>query len=263
MNTNSSSLSSLTIDDIPPIPPARIPKRVSFSDELPTAKSDDVGKSEPFNPISDVLKQSSAYMENLHKIYNDKINSQDTTDHHHQQHHRNHQHNHLKIINPLKRDEPPPDVIVREHIDSHVDDDPPPNQKILKVKQESSPAILTSYDPAPCCSKTDLSQLDEIALNEKMQTQNGLTNYLDRYNLKPADKNCSLMEKENRRDKIRWLLISECSAMFGDNKHTREGFRKIFLNEVGSCFFSSGVNNLRKMSQELDLGMLSHDRVLF
>ncbi|KAL5288492.1 NOX5 family protein [Megaselia abdita] len=230
MNTNSSiSLSSLTIDDIPPIPPARIPKRVSFSDELPT--SDNRGTTaEPFNPISDVLKQTSAYMENLHKIYNDNINSQDTTDH---QHLRNHLHQ--KIINSSsKRDEPPPDVIVREHIDN--DDPLPPsptnqNLKILKVKQDSSPAILTSYDPAPCCSKTDLSQLDEIALNEKMQAQNGLTNYLDRYNLKPADKNCSLMEKENRRDKIRWLLISECSAMFGDNKHTREGFRKIVLNE--------------------------------
>lgn len=220
MNTNSISSSSLTIDDIPPIPPARIPKRVSFSDDLPTANRD-----EPFNPISDVLKQTSAYMENLHKIYNDSINSQDTTDH---------QHLHKpKIMNTSKRDEPPPDVIVREHID-----DPPSNQKILKVKQDSSPAILTtSYDPAPCCSKTDLSQLDEIALNEKLQAQNGLTNYLDRYNLKPADKNCSLMEKENRRDKIRWLLISECSAMFGDNKHTREGFRKIVLNEVRYCFF--------------------------
>lgn len=217
MNTNSSSLSSLTIDDIPPIPPARIPKRVSFSDELPTAA--DAGKNvEPFNPISDVLKQTSAYMENLHKIYNDKINSQDTTDNHRQ---RNHNLHHQ-----------PPDVIIREHID-----DPPGHQKILKVKQDSSPAILTTYDPAPCCSKTDLSQLDEVALNEKFQAQNGLTNYLDRYNLKPADKNCSLMEKENRRDKIRWLLISECSAMFGDNKHTREGFRKIVLNEVRLLLF--------------------------
>lgn len=242
MNTNSSSLSSLTIDDIPPIPPSRIPKRVSFSDELPTANGGG-NRDEPFNPISDVLKQTSAYMENLHKIYNDKINSQDTTDH---QHHRNHQ----KIINALKRDEPPPDVIV-DDCDGRVDDDDrPPSQKILKVKQDSSPAILTTsydHDPAPCCSKTDLSQLDEIALSEKLQAQNGLTNYLDRYNLKPADKNCSLMEKENRRDKIRWLLISECSAMFGDNKHTREGFRKIVLNEVRLllvCFMCLIIDNL-------------------
>lgn len=235
MNTNCSASWSLTIDEIPPIPPARIPKRVSFSDDLPTSKVVNVGGNseyEPFHPISDVLKQTSAYMDSLQKVYNDNIQSQDTTDHQHLQ-----KHSHLKLINTMKQNDIPPDVIVEEHADCDGKDGPRSYQKILKVKQESSPAILTTqYNPAPCCSKTDLSQLNEIALNEKLQAQNGLTNYLDRYNLKPADKHCSLMEKENRRDKIRWLLISECSAMFGDNKHTREGFRKIVLNEVRLAF---------------------------
>jgi len=56
---------------------------------------------------------------------------------------------------------------------------------------------------------------------------------MERYNLN-LDKNCSSMELEARREKQRWLLISECSALFdeGEGKHTREAFRKLFLDEV-------------------------------
>lgn len=42
----------------------------------------------------------------------------------------------------------------------------------------------------------------------------------------------SFMEIEVKREKRRWLYMSELGAIFGDEKHTREGFIKIFGTRV-------------------------------
>lgn len=42
----------------------------------------------------------------------------------------------------------------------------------------------------------------------------------------------SFMEIEVKKDKLRWLYMSELGAIFGEEKHTREGFIKIFGNRV-------------------------------
>lgn len=47
-----------------------------------------------------------------------------------------------------------------------------------------------------------------------------------------SKENKSFMEIESSREKRRWLYMSELGAIFGEDKHTREGFLKIFGNRV-------------------------------
>lgn len=42
----------------------------------------------------------------------------------------------------------------------------------------------------------------------------------------------SFMEMEVKRDKMRWLYMSELGAIFGEDKHTRDSFMKLFTTRV-------------------------------
>ncbi|XP_075169966.1 NADPH oxidase [Haematobia irritans] len=83
------------------------------------------------------------------------------------------------------------------------------------IKQQNPPNVNSS---------SGSSEMQEISEEHAVK-------YMQPYNLNLDKNNFSSMELEAKRDKIRWLLISECSALLGEGKHTREGFRKLFLQE--------------------------------
>lgn len=44
--------------------------------------------------------------------------------------------------------------------------------------------------------------------------------------------NKSFMEMEVKRDKMRWMYMSELGSIFGEEKHSRDGFMKLFGTRV-------------------------------
>lgn len=195
------SVSSSKSLDIP-VTPSRSPKKVSFSDELPGSQV----QSEP-SGVSQVLQQASQYLERLH-------GERDF---------------------PVEDVEPPPAVL---QLDT----------QSLQLEANTSTSASASASAAAATSAVAASPSILIGddgndyANGKQevpydQPQSNL--YMERYKLH-LDKNCSSMELEARREKQRWLLISECSARFGEGKHTREAFRKLFLDEVR--FIHSCIN---------------------
>jgi hypothetical protein len=53
-------------------------------------------------------------------------------------------------------------------------------------------------------------------------------------NILTKTNNKSFMEIENKRDKMRWLYMSELGATFGEDKHSRDSFVKLFCTRVSN-----------------------------
>ncbi|KAH8366324.1 hypothetical protein KR200_011746 [Drosophila serrata] len=193
-----------------PATPSRSPKKVSFSDELPQSQTP---AQQPIQPpvatgVSHVLQQAAQYLERLHGA----------------------------------RDSPPPgEEEVQPNSDTEESEAAVLNlDDVVDVVSADAPAA--SMASSPSILVASVGKQEAIARATASTNGNGSGNgnpnqrqsnlYMERYNLN-LDKNCSSMELEARREKQRWLLISECSALFdeGEGKHTREAFRKLFLDE--------------------------------
>jgi len=205
-NNHRGSVSSSRSLEIPATP-SRSPKKVSFSDELPQSQTPAQQPIQQPAPtvVSHVLQQAAQYLERLHGA----------------------------------RDSPE-DASAEEVQDNDSGSD----------SRSSEAAILdldavdaSADEPAANVASSPSILVASVGKQEAIASANGNGNgnpnqrqsnfYMERYNLN-LDKNCSSMELEARREKQRWLLISECSALFdeGEGKHTREAFRKLFLDEV-------------------------------
>ncbi|KAH8285546.1 hypothetical protein KR054_010852 [Drosophila jambulina] len=194
-----------------PATPSRSPKKVSFSDELPQSQTPAQQPIQPPAPtgVSHVLQQAAQYLERLHGA----------------------------------RDSPPAEEEVQPSSDSEESEAAVLNlDDVVDVAGADEPAASMANSPSILVAS--VGKQEAIARATATTNGNGSGNgngnpnqrqsnlYMERYNLN-LDKNCSSMELEARREKQRWLLISECSALFdeGEGKHTREAFRKLFLDE--------------------------------
>ncbi|KAH8400713.1 hypothetical protein KR009_000514 [Drosophila setifemur] len=204
-NNHRGSVSSSKSLEIP-LTPSRSPKKVSFSDELPQSQTPAEKPIQEQHPsdtaatgVSHVLQQAAQYLERLHG----------------------------------SRDAPEAEA---EVFDSESDaailqlDDP------MAQSPADEPAALQANSPSilvASVGKQEANGNPSASASVNPSANHRQSNlYMERYNLN-LDKNCSSMELEARREKQRWLLISECSALFdeGEGKHTREAFRKLFLDE--------------------------------
>jgi hypothetical protein len=76
--------------------------------------------------------------------------------------------------------------------------------------------------------KKKLSGSDEEMMMEASHSKN------DDHNVLTKTNNKSFMEMEVKRDKMRWMYMSELGAIFGEEKHTRDSFMKLFSTRVSS-----------------------------
>ncbi|XP_070850722.1 NADPH oxidase 5 isoform X2 [Drosophila suzukii] len=205
-NNHRGSVSSSRSLEIPATP-SRSPKKVSFSDELPQSQTPAQQPIQQPAPtvVSHVLQQAAQYLERLHGA-RDSPEDESAEE--------------VQPVNDSSSDSRASEAAILDldAVDASADE---PAANVA-----SSPSILV----ASVGKQEAIASANGNGNGNPNQRQSNF--YMERYNLN-LDKNCSSMELEARREKQRWLLISECSALFdeGEGKHTREAFRKLFLDE--------------------------------
>ncbi|XP_062548461.1 NADPH oxidase 5 [Armigeres subalbatus] len=217
--------------------PHKGPKKVSFSDELPQESSTSSETSAP----DSTLTQKSESVKQVHGDVNPFVFVLQKND---------------SYLNNLHQMDPTPSAVPLTNSDvfpnqrrasangsgeseTVVDLEPKPSASILKPSDPipEPPATKPSFDPISAGLVNDLKTQRDLV-------KASVTPAGKKKNLADSDKIeksvqgdmpppiVSAMELEVKRDKRRWLLISELSAIFGEEKHTVDGFKRIFREQT-------------------------------
>lgn len=110
------------------------------------------------------------------------------------------------------------------------------DENLIQKSDDESNKKRSFFDNTIDESENDVSVVNQTdKVDEKMSEKNPEDSQAGQSDTEKnvfAKDNRSFMEIEVKKDKQRWLYMSELGGIFGEEKHTREGFIKIFGNRV-------------------------------
>lgn len=112
------------------------------------------------------------------------------------------------------------------------------DEDLIPKSEEEKARKLSFFDNTIDESENDSSVEDSMKVDKEKDVKKDMAEDEMEAGQSGKEKNVlskankSFMEIESTREKRRWLYMSELGAVFGEEKHTREGFMKIFGNRV-------------------------------